>query len=224
MPAAKPNARTKAKKKGAAIRAPEQARSRETMANILDAMESLLTEKPFDRITIQEVAQRSGAGVSSIYARFRDKQSLVMGLHAQVREEVLECVEQLSDPERWQDTPTEEIVAGVVPPCVKWYRKHGALVRAAVSINEPELRERQAGVLRFAGSRFTDLLASRYPKHIEALEAAIDGSVRMLVSVMYVSLIFEGVEMSRKPLTDRALIQTLVQSITALLKAAQHGE
>ena len=97
-------------------------------------------------------------------------------------------------------------------------------VRAAMSINEPELRERQAGVLRFAGSRFTDLMAPRFPKHLEALEAAIDGSVRMLVSVMYVSLIFEGVEMSRKPLTDRALIQTLVQSITALLKAAQHGE
>ncbi len=194
------------------------------MDRILSATEELLAETSFDRMTIQDVALRSDTGVSSIYARFRDKQALVLGLHTQIREGVLACLNELSDPERWGDTPTEEIVAKVVPPCVRWYRDHGPLVRAALSINEPEIRERQATVLRFASARFTALIVPRSPKHAEAVEAAVDGSVRMLASVMYVALIFEGVEMSRKPLTDKGITKTLVQSITALLKSAQHGD
>lgn len=211
-------------KKRSPIKAPAQARSRETMDNILEAMEELLTEKPFDKITIQEIAQRSGSGVSSIYARFRDKQSLVLGVHARIREGVLECVEEMSDPERWKDTPTEDIVTWVVTFCVKWYRDHGPFIRAAISIDEPELRERQASVLKFAASKFTALLAPRYPKHLEALESAVDGSVRMLTSVMYVSLIFGGVQMSRKPLSDKAVVKLLVQSINAILEGAKKGD
>lgn len=221
MSARKSNAARKTTKRAPAIRAPAQARSQETMDRILAATEELLAESSFDRMTIQDVAQRSGTGVSSIYARFRDKRALVLGLHAQIRQGVLTCVEELSEPERWRDTPTEKIAARVIPTSVKWYRAHGPLVRAALAVNEPELRERQAKVLKFASSKFTALLAPRYPDHLEALEAAIDGSVRMVASVMYVSLIFEGVEMSRKPLTDQALTKMLVQSVTGLLRTVQ---
>lgn len=224
MSARKKSVVKKTNKRSPAIRAPAQARSQETMDKILAATEELLAERPFERITIQDVAQHSGTGVSSIYARFRDKQALVLGLHAQLREGVLQCLSELSDPERWKDTATENIVASVIPVCVKWYRTHGPLVRAALSIDEPELRERQAASLKFAASKFTALLAPRYPTHPEALEAAIDGAVRMVASVMYVSLIFGGVQMSRRPLSDRALSQLLVQSVNALLSAAKRED
>ena len=83
-----------------AIRAPAQERSQKAMDRILTALEALLVEKRFDRITIQELAQRSRTSTSSIYARFRDKQALVLGLHLRLREKALECLDKLTEPNR----------------------------------------------------------------------------------------------------------------------------
>lgn len=222
MTAEIPEDTTKTKKRAKAIREPAQARSRETMDNILSATEALLAEKPFDKITMQEIAQRSGAGVSSIYARFRDKQALILGLHARLRENVIECVDRLADPARWEYNTSEEIVSAVVPPCVRFYRVHGALIRAALTIDEPELRERQASVLRIASSKFSALIAPRYPDRVEAIEIAVDGAVRIVASVMYVSLLFQEVDMSHRRVSDHAMARMLVHSINGMLEAAEH--
>lgn len=203
------------------IRAPEQARSRETMDRILAAMEKLLEEKPFERITIQEIAQRSDTGVSSIYARFRDKQILVLGLHARLRDQTLECLEPLTDPDRWSDKSTKQIIASVVPHCVKYYRKHAALLRAALRIDLPEMRERQAGVLQFASERFSAIFVPRYPGHTKEIEFAIDGSVRMLASIMYTSFLFNDLDVGEiRFADDRANIRLLTQAITGLIESS----
>lgn len=191
------------------------------MDRILVALEELLAEKPFDRITIQEIAQRSGTGTSSIYARFRDKEALVLGLHARLREQVLECVSRLSDQERWKGKPTPRIVAAVVPPCVRFYRTHGALIRAALTIDQAEMRERQASVLRFAAAKFSAVIPTESPAQAKAVDAAMDCAVRMLASVMYSALMFQDVEMGRRPMTDRELSRHLIRAITALLEQAQ---
>lgn len=203
-----------------AIRAPTQARSRETMDKILAATEALLAEKPFDKITILEIAERSESGVSSIYARFRDKQSLVLGLHARLRERVLEWTEKLSDPQRWRDYTTDEVIARVVPVCVRFYRVHQALIKAALTVDLPEMRERQSSVLRIASMRFAALLAPRYPDQIEIVETTVERAVRLFAWTMYGSLLFRGLEMLRAPMTDRALSEMLTASITAVLNAA----
>jgi AcrR family transcriptional regulator len=203
-----------------AIREPAQARSRETMDRILETLEELLREKPFDRITMIELAQRSGAGTSSIYARFRDKQALILGLHARLREQVLECLERLADPQRWAGEPVERIVAGIVPPCVKFYRQHGALIRAALYVDDAEMRERQASVLRFAAGKFSALLPTTSARQARAVNAAVDFSVRLLASVMYAALMFGDVEIGRRRTSDREITRYLVRTITATLKEA----
>ena len=88
-----------------AIRQPRQKRSRGTMDRVLRALELLLDEKPFEQITMIELAQRSGTGTSSIYARFKDKNSLVLGVHARLTETVPACLIRLTDPKRWRGKP-----------------------------------------------------------------------------------------------------------------------
>lgn len=185
------------------------------------ALEALLLEKPFDRITIQELAQRSGTGTSSIYARFRDKHALVLGLHARLREQVLDCIARLADPDRWAGKSTARIVAGVVPPCVRFYRKHGALIRAALMIDQREMRERQASVLRVAAKKFSAVIGAKTPAQAKAVDTAVDLSVRMLASTMYAALIFQDVEIGRRPMSDRELSKHLTRAITLLLEEAQ---
>lgn len=201
------------------IREPAQARSRETMDRILEALEALLCEKPFDRITIQELAQRSGTGTSSIYARFRDKQALVLALHARLREQVLECLDRLADPVRWAGASPDRIVAAVVPPCVRFYRIHGPLIRAALTVDDAEMRERQASVLRIAAGKFSALMPANTPAHAKAIDAAVDFSVRMFASVMYSTLMFGEVQIGRRSVSDRELCRHLIRAITATLAA-----
>jgi AcrR family transcriptional regulator len=191
------------------------------MDRILQALEELLAEKPFDRITLQELALRSGSGTSSIYARFRDKQALILGLHARLREQVLDCLERLTDPKRWSGEKPERLVAAIVPPCVKFYRLHGALIRAALNLDDAEMRERQASVLRFAAAKFTALIPTTSPGETKAVAAAIDFSVRMVASVMYSALLFGEVEIGRQSMSDREITRHLVRTITCLLANAR---
>jgi len=70
------------------------------MDRVLEALETLLDKKPFERITMIELAQRSGTDTSSIYARFKDKNTRVLGVHARLQERAFPCLEKLAGMQR----------------------------------------------------------------------------------------------------------------------------
>src|SRR6266481_3822361 len=175
------------------IREPRQERSRETMDRVMVALESLLNEKPFERITMIELAQRSGTGTSSIYARFKDKGSLVLGVHARLQEHTFPCLEQMSEVGRWKGKSIESIVFPCVLTVVKFYRKHAHIVRAALMVDVPSVHERQVRVLQFASERFSTMFAIILKNaDKDAIDRAVDSSVRIVSSVMHQSLIFKS--------------------------------
>ncbi|MFN8623731.1 MAG: TetR/AcrR family transcriptional regulator [Chloroflexota bacterium] len=55
-------------------------RSRRTQRLVTGAMAELLQEKPYDRITVQDILDRADVGRSSFYAHFRDKQDVVQAV------------------------------------------------------------------------------------------------------------------------------------------------
>ena len=59
------------------VRPPVQARSRRTLARILDASVTLLGERGWDGLTIQDVVSRARTSVGSFYARFEGKEDLL---------------------------------------------------------------------------------------------------------------------------------------------------
>ncbi|MCD2195843.1 TetR/AcrR family transcriptional regulator [Actinomycetospora endophytica] len=59
------------------VRAPQQARSRETMAKLLVATEDLLAEVGADAITMNAVAARAEVSVGAVYRRFENKDLLL---------------------------------------------------------------------------------------------------------------------------------------------------
>lgn len=60
---------------------PLQERSRRTYEKILDALEELLRQKPFEAITVRELVLRSGTSTGSFYARFPMKGTLLPALY-----------------------------------------------------------------------------------------------------------------------------------------------
>ena len=59
------------------VRPPVQARSRRTLARILDASLTLLGERGRDGLTVQDIVSRAGTSVGSFYARFSGKEDLL---------------------------------------------------------------------------------------------------------------------------------------------------
>lgn len=206
------------------IRAPRQDRSRQTMDRVLKALEELLDEKPFDKITMVELAQRSGTGTSSIYARFKDKRSLILGVHGRLAETVFPCLERLFDRERLAGKPLRKVLHANIGYIFRFYRTHGQIVRAALIVDAPFVYERQMKVYHYAADQLSGLLGPRLPQaDRRSLDRAVDMGVRMVSAVVHQMLIFQDFEMLRRPVSDRVVVEQLTVAVWALLMEATDG-
>ena len=207
------------------IRAPRQDRSRQTMDRVLKALEALLEEKPFDKITMVELAQRSSTGTSSIYARFKDKRSLILGVHGRLAESVFVCLERLFNRERLAGKPLRKVLHANIGFIFRFYRTHGQIVRAALIVDAPFVYERQIKVYHFAADQVSAMLRARVqPADLKVFERAIDMSVRVVSSAVHQLLIFQDFELLRKPVSDRVLVEQLTIAVWALLMEATDGK
>ena len=59
------------------IATPRQARSEQTLQRILAACDALLAQRPFEQISMQDIASEAGVSVGNLYNRFSDKEGLV---------------------------------------------------------------------------------------------------------------------------------------------------
>jgi len=62
-------------------KAPVQERSQQTHSAVLDAVEALLHDRPFDQITTTAIAQEAGLTTGAIYGRFKSKDDLLPHLY-----------------------------------------------------------------------------------------------------------------------------------------------
>lgn len=54
-----------------------QNRSRENRERIVAALDEALKEKPFDQVSVVEIAERAGVAVGTVYQRFKNKDALI---------------------------------------------------------------------------------------------------------------------------------------------------
>ena len=54
-----------------------QRRSRESRRKIVAAFDAALKEKPFDQVSVAEIAERAGVAVGTVYQRFKNKDALI---------------------------------------------------------------------------------------------------------------------------------------------------
>ena len=111
---------------------PKQKRSAETLVRILDAAESLITEGGVLDASIPEIVRRARSSVGGFYARFRDKDALLLALEERFFHDINQRLERIADPERWAAAPLHDIVRAGVHELVTTTREKKNLLAAFV--------------------------------------------------------------------------------------------
>lgn len=129
------------------LRAPQQARSRETLNRLLEATRELLAERGFDEISVEDIARRAGSSKGSFYQRFPDKDSLLLFLIERESERARKRWRAFLRPERWSDGTLREFLDAFVDRLLEIYRQRRHLMRAfaqRVAVVEDEEVRRHA--------------------------------------------------------------------------------
>ncbi|HEU4564020.1 MAG TPA: TetR/AcrR family transcriptional regulator [Gemmatimonadaceae bacterium] len=172
---------------------PRQARSRETLDRILDAVEEVMEEKSFTDATLAEIMDRAGVTIGAFYRRFEDKDSLLHLLDERFWNEMHDFAAEQLDPGRWKGKSIRQILEEWIPVHVALYRSRRGLIRSLF------LRSRTDTVIRETASRVNSyflrrirvlLLARRDEIHHPDPEYAIDLALLALVGTLREVVVF----------------------------------
>lgn len=203
------------------IRAPAQARSRVTMNRVYRSLGELLKAKSFDRITMAELATHADAAIGSIYARFQDKNAVLIGLHAHIADDAMKCLIENTEPATWAGMENEEMVFQILRRIVRFYTRHSHVLRATVLADVPQLYSTNVTVWQVAIERLVTLLADRFPRADQnSLEKDVRLAVRIVTAVMHQSFILRDVSVLRGRTSEKDLSEQLSRVCLSLFLSA----
>lgn len=116
----------------AGVEPPKQERSRRSYNRILEVTAELLAGRPFDEISVAEIAERAGYTKGAFYHRFDSKATLLRHLVARLTTGALEEWESFLDPEAWSDRALREFLEAFIGRLVAIYTRSTHLMRAFV--------------------------------------------------------------------------------------------
>lgn len=202
------------------VRPTHQARSTATLERILDAAEEVVTEKGFDAATVSEIVRRARSSVGAMYARFPDKDALLVCLHERFCEQAMATTEAALDVNRWEGAPINEILASALPFLVEVYHQKRGLIRAFMirGSSDHEFAERAGRVGRDISARLITLLEARRDeiKHPNPV-LAIDFALRMTFDVLDQATFFIGVQRTTIQYTREQLAEELKRAFLSYL-------
>jgi len=185
------------------VMAPKQARSTESLQRIVRALEELLEDKSFSEITMAEIEARSGCGIATIYARFRDKHSILAALHESMSERFKERIDDATDPERWATRSAEEASLAIARGLVAHYTRHRNLLRAVLLLDDQEVNERAAALIRHAATRIQAIVALNGKADSEAYRRRLDLGTKAAYALLQQRLIFHPISTGRFASNDK---------------------
>ncbi|MEX2115086.1 MAG: helix-turn-helix domain-containing protein [Pirellulales bacterium] len=202
------------------VRPIHQARSQETLERILEAAEEVLAEKGFDNATVSEIVRRAKSSVGALYARFNDKDSLLVVLHERFCEQALATTEAVLDPARWEGASIAEILSTALPFVVHVYQQKRGLLRAFMlrGCNDAQFAERGIRVGREISERLIALLLPRRHeiKHHDPV-LAIDFGLRAAFDVLDLTTFHGDMQRSKLTLTSEQLGEELTRMFLCYL-------
>jgi AcrR family transcriptional regulator len=202
------------------IRPVHQARSQETLERILEAAEEVVSEKGFDSATVSEIVRRAKSSVGAMYARFNDKDSLLVVLHERFSEQALATTEAALDPNRWEGMSIAEILSTTLPFVVHVYRQKRGLIRAFIvrGITDQSFAERASRVGREISERLIKLLMARRHeiKHPDPV-LAVDFALRTTFDVLDQATFYGDIQRTKLTITLDQLAEELTRMFLTYL-------
>jgi AcrR family transcriptional regulator len=202
------------------VKPTHQARSQETLERILDAAEELIAERGFENSTVSEIVRRAKSSVGAMYARFNDKDSLLVCLHERFCDQALATTEMALDPERWVDASIAEILSTAVPFVVHIYHLKRGLIRAFIvrGSSDRNFAERGASLGRTVSAKLAALLTARQHEIRHPDPAlAVDFGVRLMFDTLDQSTLFADVQRTTIHITREQIAQELCRTFCSYL-------
>lgn len=142
-------------------RPPQQKRSRETLARIVETTKTLLAEHGFDGLTLQLVSQVSGVSIGAMYARFENKDQLIRHVHEVLVHTIDAEHEALFARPQWKDMPLERMVPEFFDALAEILRRHAPLLRPMMmrAVDDPVIAERGGASYQLFYERALEVLS-----------------------------------------------------------------
>ena len=205
----------------------KQARSRETLKQLLRATVQILDEKGLAGATIPRIAARAGVTPGAVYRRFQDKDALLRTLSLEVLRSAAEHAEKVLTPEAAAGKSLADLARHIVHTTLESHRQHAGLLRAIhdfgeshpnaafrQSMDEIEIRNFRC-LARFVLLRRDEI---RHPHP----ESAVNFALLVVGLTLREMLLLEAIWPLWRPLlpkNDDALVRELVRTFLAYLCA-----
>jgi AcrR family transcriptional regulator len=204
--------------------APQQQRSRETVARLLAATLAMLEEHGIDGTTIPRVAAAAGVAPANVYRRFADKHALFRAAFLEVLEQSAQASPGLRRRGGRSGT-LDAVVAEVVSALSGQYRDHPGLLRALVRFIETDtdsrFRRKAVELVSRSFARISDVILEFRAEiaHADPDRAVLFGL--LTVGTVLEARALERVSMWREllPISEQAMRAELTRNMLAYLRA-----
>jgi AcrR family transcriptional regulator len=164
------------------VRPVKQLRGRRSRDRLLNAGQKLVAKRPFDALSVADIARAARCSVGAFYLRFRDKDAFFRALVAQY---VAEGRADMA--EVFASYPDDRLIGILVARTTDRFRRYAGLIRSAIRqrMEDPTVWE----PIRNSGHLNADsMVAWLARRHGRTLTAAEDLSVRFAFQVLYGTL------------------------------------
>lgn len=203
--------------------APVQQRSRDTLDRFAEATETLLRDRSFEDITVQDIVRLAGRPIGSFYARFGSKEALMPHLYQRYHDGLAPLLAARIARVDWPRLDFRGTCAGLVDLFLSLYVERRWLLRAAALFARqhpealpPGLKQQRQELFHQAG-----VLLLRHRGHIAHAdpEQAVRFGLYLVGSVARDKLLFpEAPHASATPMSRAALRSSLVHALTSYLE------
>ncbi len=153
---------------------PKQARSRATIAAILQAAAHILGERGWEGLTTNTVAEAAGVSIGSLYQYFPHKLALVEAVRRRHFDEVIAVLRAAADEQLPRPRRVEALVDGMIGVHSRYPAAHRVLLEEAP-------RAKEAGALH---DRFAVMLHRRYEAIVRVNTRVTSAHIRVAARVL----------------------------------------
>ncbi|MFW6050934.1 MAG: TetR/AcrR family transcriptional regulator [Myxococcota bacterium] len=202
------------------VAAPKQARSEQTQQRLLAAAEGLIADRGLAQVSIADIVRRARSSVGGFYARFRDKDELLLALHERFIAQLDARLEERSRPERWEGASLAEIVRPVIAEIVDVYFEKQKLIAAftARAFHSPDTARQGLSFRRRLVARFSALALTRRDEigHPDP-ERAVSIGLQMLLGLMSQMVMIGELRAGGQPLDQDEITAELTRAFLSYL-------